>query len=304
VIAAATAVLAAATLGALPTASSAAATADPVIAAAGDIACDPTDPNYNGGSGTSSFCRQQATAALLDSGYAAILPLGDEQYSDGALTKLHQVYDPSWGRTKALHRPVPGNHEYLTPDAAGYFDYYGTQAGERGKGWYSYDLGSWHVVALTGECAYVGGCGAGSPQESWLRADLGAHRSDCTLAYWHEPRFTSTDPDSTAQFLAFWQALYDAGVDVVLNGHQHNYERFAPQDPAGQADPHRGLRQFVVGTGGASHYGFGTPRPNSEVRNGDTFGVLKLTLRPTGYDWQFLPEAGHDFTDSGSGSCH
>lgn len=276
-----------------------------VVAAAGDMACDPTDANYNNGLGTASFCRQKATSDLVSSGgYDAILPLGDEQYTDGTLAKFNQVYDASWGRTKTLHRPVPGNHEYLDPNAAGYFDYYGAKAGERGKGWYSYNLGSWHVIALNSECSYVGGCAAGSPQETWLKADLAANPAACTLAYWHTPKFTSSDPTNTAPYQAFWNALQAAGADVVLNSHFHNYERFAPQTPSGVADP-RGIREFVVGTGGKNLVGFGsTPLPTSEVRNSATFGVLQLALKSGSYDWKFVPEAGKTFTDSGTTSCH
>jgi hypothetical protein len=199
---------------------------------------------------------------------------------------------------------VPGNHEYLVSGAAGYYSYYGAAAGDPNKGYYSYDLGSWHIIALNGECSFVGGCGAGSPQEAWLRADLAAHPAACTLAYWHEPKFSSSTPDSTSSFQTFWNDLYAAGAEVVLNGHIHNYERFAPQNPSGDADPN-GLRQFVVGTGGKGLVSSGSsPLATSQVRNASTYGVLSMTLRNGSYDWSFVPEAGKTFTDSGTTSCH
>ncbi len=197
-----------------------------------------------------------------------------------------------------------GNHEYGTRDAAGYFSYFGGAAGDPAEGWYSYDLGSWHLIALNSECSHVGGCGAGSAQERWLRADLAAHRTACTLAYWHEPRFSSGQHGDRASYDAFWRDLYDAGAEIVLNGHDHDYERFAPQNPDGRLDLARGIREFVVGTGGASHYHFKKVKPNSEVRGTDTFGVLLLRLGSERYQWQFVPGAGKDLTDSGTGLCH
>jgi len=278
---------------------------DPVVAAAGDIACDPRDGNFAGGAGTANACRMKATADLLvGRDLAAVLALGDLQYEDGALSKFRQSYDPTWGRLKALTHPAVGNHEYGTRDAAGYFRYFGAAAGAPAKGYYSFDLGTWHLIALNSNCARVGGCGAGSPQELWLKADLAAHPAACTLAYWHHPRFSSGLHGSDPAYDAFWQDLYDAGADVVLVGHDHDYERFAPQTPQGAADPVRGIREFVVGTGGKTHYWFRTPQPNSEVRSGNVFGVLILTLRSLGYDWQFVPEPGKSFTDSGRGFCH
>jgi hypothetical protein len=276
---------------------------DPVIAAAGDIACDPSDGSFNGGSGTASACRMKATSQLL-SGVDAVIVPGDIQYENGSLAKFRSSYDLSWGRYKSITRPVPGNHEYQTPGAAGYFDYFGAAAGSRTKGYYSYDIGRWHIVALNSNCSQVGGCGVGSPQESWLRADLAAHPTSCTLAYWHHPRFSSGAHGSSTATDAFWRALHSYGAEVVITGHDHDYERFAPQSPSGAADAARGIRQFVVGTGGKSHYGFKTALPNSEVRNASTYGVLKLTLHPSSYDWRFVPEAGATFTDSGSSACH
>jgi Calcineurin-like phosphoesterase len=264
-------------------ASSNAQVGDPVIAAAGDICGSPTD------------CAP--TAALLDQiAPTRVLPLGDNAYVDGTLSEYNLYYDPNWGRQKSKTSPVPGNHDYHTANAQGYYDYFGPRAPGP---YYSYDLGSWHLIALTGDIDVS----AGSAQETWLKNDLATHPSQCILAYWHQPRFTSgTVHSSNTYFDAFWRDLYAAGADVVLNGHVHNYERFARQNPNGQADAN-GIREFVVGTGGASLYTSGTPIANSEVQNDSTFGVLKLTLHPGSYDWTFVPVAGQTFTDSGSATC-
>jgi hypothetical protein len=277
-----------------------------VIAAAGDISCDPMlDPNYNGGNGTATFCHMKATSDLLVAGgYTTVLTLGDNQYEDGTLLKYLIAFEPSWGRVKALIKPVPGNHEYLTPGATGYYAYFGAAAGDPAKGYYSYDLGGWHLIALNSNCLDVGGCNAGSPQELWLAADLAAHPGVCTLAYWHHPRFSSGPHGDDPTYDAFWQDLHAAGADVVLNGHDHDYERFAPQDASGSADAAGGVREFVVGTGGKNQTAWGVLRANSVVRSNDTFGVLKLKLYPYSYEWQFVPEAGKTFTDSGGGLCH
>jgi hypothetical protein len=264
-----------------------------VLVAAGDIA-------------SCSSSGDEATAALLDGISGTVLTLGDNAYDSGTPSQFTNCYQPSWGRHKARTRPSAGNHDYLTASASGYYGYFGAAAGDPTKGYYSYELGAWHIVVINSNCSQVGGCQAGSPQEKWLRADLAAHPAACTLAYWHHPRFSSgTSHGSSTTMQPIWQALYDANADVVLSGHEHNYERFAPQNPAGQADAARGIREFVVGTGGKSHYGFGTPLPNSQVRNSDTSGVLKLTLHATSYDWRFVPESGKTFTDSGSNfACH
>ncbi|MGH2662829.1 MAG: metallophosphoesterase [Actinomycetota bacterium] len=279
---------------------------DPVIAAAGDIACDPTSPDFNGGVGTATACRQMATSDLLvNGGFDAVLTLGDNQYEDGTLTEFLNSYDPSWGRVKAKTHPAVGNHEYHVPGAAGYFDYFGAAAGDRTKGYYSFDIGDWHVIVINSQCGAVGGCGTGSPQLTWLAQDLAAEASHaCTLAYWHHPRFSSGPHGNQTAMAAVWQTLYQHGVDVVLNGHDHAYERFAEQDPSAQPDPQSGIRQFTVGTGGNSLYPFLTVQPNSEVRNSTTFGVLQMELHPSSYEWEFLPVPGSSFTDSGTDSCH
>ena len=276
---------------------------DPVIGAAGDVACDPTSSSFNGGNGTSSSCRQKAVSdVMLNSNLTAVLVLGDVQYEDGALTKYQQSYDPSWGRMKNITRPAVGNHEYLTSGAAGYFSYFGAAAGDRTKGYYSYNLGAWHIIALNSNCSQVGGCGAGSPQEVWLKADLAANPTMCTLVYFHHPRFSSGQHGNNTAYDVIWRDLYAAGVELVLNGHDHIYERFAPQSPSAAADP-RGIQQFTVGTGGKNHTTIVAIQPNSVVRNTDTYGFLKLSLHATSYDWRFVPEPGKTFTDTGTRNC-
>ncbi len=254
-----------------------------------------------------------------------VLALGDDQYECGSLADFKQYYGPSWGRLLAKTHPTAGNHEYETggaggdpscdaapPGAPGYFQYFGIGASPdqpgctaRCEGYYSYDAGAWHVIVLNSVCGFVGGCGLGSPQETWLKKDLAAHPTGCTLAYWHYPRFSSGPSGKT--FLnglkAIWQDLYNAGVDVVLNGHDHDYERFSRLDVSGNLDTAHGIREFVVGTGGRSHQDFTTTTPWSQVQNNTTFGVLELRLSPGSYSWQFLPVAGRSFTDSGSETC-
>ena len=286
---------------------------DPVIAAAGDIACDPTDSDFNGGLGTAQYCRQMATSNLLvNQGFAAVLPLGDLQYENGTLSAFRAAYAPSWGRVKTITRPVTGNHEYQTNNAAGYFDYFNGAgiangpAGDRSKGFYSYNVGNWHLIALNSNCwdGAMQGCGAGSPEETWLRADLAAHPTACTLAYWHHPRWNSSWTGNDTSMSQIWKDLYAANADVVLNGHAHDYERFAPQDPNGNSDTARGIREIVAGTGGEDHHAITKAIANSQVRNTSTYGILQLTLHPTSYDWRFVPEAGQTFTDSGTANCH
>jgi len=261
---------------------------DVVFVGAGDIA-------------SCSSSGDEATANLLDAIDGTVFALGDLAYDNGTATEFTNCYNPTWGRHKARTKPAPGNHEYNTAGATGYYGYFGASAGDPAKGYYSYDLGDWHIVVLNSNITRT----AGSVQEQWLRADLAANTKTCTLAYWHHPRFSSSSVhgnDTSVQ--PFWQALYDLNADVVLVGHDHSYERFAPQTPTGAADSTRGIREFVVGTGGRSHYAIGTVKANSQVYNGDTWGVLKLTLSAVSYAWQFIPVAGGTFTDSGTGTCH
>jgi hypothetical protein len=286
---------------------------DPVIAAAGDIACDPANKFFGGVSPRA--CQDAATAKLMvGGGYAAVLPIGDEQYDCGAYDAFQQSYDRTWGQFNSIAHPVPGNHEYHTVGlnnttdcggsaASGYFQYFGSRAGPTGTGWYSYDVGSWHVIALNSNCDYIGGCDAGSPEEQWLAADLAAHPAQCTLAYFHHPRWSTDAAGDDPDMDPFWQDMYAAGVDVVLNGHAHSYQRFVPQDPNGNADPSRGIREFIVGTGGDGTSSFSPATPNLVVRNGNTYGVFNLALHPGGYNWSFIPVSGSTFTDAGTGTC-
>lgn len=292
----------------------AAATAgDPVLAAAGDIACAP------GRAPGATSCQYPATGDVLSLiAPSLVLPLGDTQYEDSTATEYAGAYDlTKWGTNagsggyRAASRPVPGNHEYHTAGAAGYFDYFGGNAGDPSKGYYSYDVYGpdnsfrWHLIALNSECSNVGGCGSGSTQEKWLKADLAANPGVCTMAYWHRPRFSSsaTSPSSTT-YTAFWNDLYAAGADIVLNGHAHDYERFDPQTGSGAPDPDKGVREFVVGTGGDDFHSLGSGIANSVVRQNTSFGVLKMTLHNGSYSWQFVPANNYSFTDSGSANCH
>jgi acid phosphatase type 7 len=250
-----------------------------------------------------------ATAAVLDILFPAGAPgvlatFGDNAYDVGSAADYANCYGPTWGRHKDRTRPAVGNHEYLTPGASAYFNYFGAAAGDPARGYYSYELGAWHVVVLNSNCDFVGGCGSGSPQETWLRADLAAHPTRCALAYWHHPRFCSSAVHGSNPFMRdLWQTLAEGSVDVALSGHDHMYERFASLNADGAADP-QGLRSFVVGTGGRSHYTFGPTVFGSEVRDGSTYGVLKMTLEAERYSWQFLPAAGGIFTDVGADVCH
>jgi hypothetical protein len=283
-----------------------------VVVGAGDIA--------SGGS-----TGDEATAQLLGNitkgnTKGTVLALGDNAYEEGSLAQYNTYYDPTWGDYKTRTRPAVGNHEYRTgpypPGASGYFNYFGTAAaGERNKGYYSYDRGAWHIVVLNSECKYWpdgskdGPSGCSSLRQAnmieWLKSDLDAHSTTrCTLAYFHQPRFSSGSGGNALETRPIWDALYAANADVVLSAHDHIYERFAPQTPNGTLNTARGIREFVVGTGGKNHGGIGTIKANSQVRNTTTFGVLKLTLNSTSYSWKFVHVAGKTFTDSGTTSCH
>ncbi len=317
---------------------------DPLVAAAGDIACDPSTASYARGNGTDTNCHERIVSdMLLRIHPTALLPLGDEQYQCGDLSGFRASYGPTWGRLMAISHPVPGNHEYggvacHRSSAGAYFRYFGAHAGGNDRGWYSYNLGRWHFIALNSECSAgigllrVGGCESGSAQERWLRHDLVTHRQRCTLAYWHEPRFSSGEHGDAGDMAVIWNDLARAHVDIVLSGHNHDYERFAPigvvphvdvttgpTQPTGPTEPTgpvkqpdfqqpipnpNGIREFVVGTGGKNHYLFDHPPLRGEVvRNDNTYGLLLLRLRPRGYSWRFVPEPGKSFTDSGSGTC-
>ena len=263
----------------------------------------PATPQIFVGAGDIASCATAhagATAQLLDGIPGTVFALGDNAYPNGSDDDYAACYVPTWGRHKKRTHPVPGNHDYDVRGAGGYFDYFGVAAGERGAGYYSYDLGDWHVIALNSNLEMS----VGSLQERWLRADLAAHPTRCTLAYWHHARFSSgTTHGSDTETQPLWQALYDAGADVVLSGHEHNYERFAPQTPDGTADPARGIREFVVGTGGGGAYRLGPPIANSETGRAE-YGVLQLTLTSQAYRWQFIPVPPSSFRDSGSAACH
>jgi acid phosphatase type 7 len=262
-----------------------------VLVGAGDIA-------------SCSSTRDEATAKLLDGISGTVFTAGDNAYESGTASEFKNCYGPTWGRHKARTKPSVGNHEYNTPGASGYFGYFGAAAGNPKKGYYSYNRGAWHVVALNSMCENVGGCDATSPMVRWLKQDLAANPKACTIAYFHHPLFSSGEHGNQTKMRPTWNALYAAGADVVINGHDHDYERFAPQSPSRAADSARGIREFVVGTGGKELRPFGTIRPHSQSRNADTFGVLKLTLHPDSYRWKFVPVAGQTFTDSGTTSCH
>lgn len=254
--------------------------------------------------GTCESDDDEAVAELVETLAGSVLLLGDIVYPSGTTDQFANCFDPAWGQFRSRFRPVPGNHEYKTAAAAGYFGYFGHGAGEPNKGWHSFDAGPWHVVALNSNCAAVGGCAAGSEQERWLRADLARSTARCTLAYWHHARFSSGSVHGSDPVTGdLWRALADSQAEVVVTAHEHHYERFAPLDPGGRVDPARGIRSFVVGTGGRSHYEFGEPREGSEVRNASTFGLLELTLSAEGYRWRFVPVGGEGFTDEGEGRC-
>ncbi len=266
------------------------------VAAAGDIACPADDPP------ALRSCQQAATAALVERlAPDAVLAVGDLQYPRGALSDFRTSYDRTWGAFFDITYPVPGNHEYYG-GGDGYFAYWGSRAGDPAKGWYSFELGAWHVLALNSNCSEIGGCGPGSAQGDWIRRDLALHPTACSLAFFHHPRYSSGPHGSDDALAPLWRLLLDGGVDVVLSGHDHDYERFAPQDADGNADP-SGIREFVVGTGGAPTYFTLLPRRNSQELRAGAFGVLLLTLRAHGYEWSFEAIAGTGYHDSGTAAC-
>jgi calcineurin-like phosphoesterase family protein len=259
--------------------------------------------------GCENIAGAEATAKLIKQIPGTVFAAGDVVYERGTREEFRDCYAPTWGQFKDRTRPALGNHEYITANAAPYFEYWGDQAGPVGKGYYSYDIAAWHIVVLNTNCKApgVGGCGEGSPQEVWLKADLAPHANGCILAYGHHALFSSGLFKSHAvhtEVKPLWDDLYAVHADLILAGHEHSYERFAPQNTNGEADPKNGIRLIVAGTGGRSHDPLGFAAANSEVRNWNTYGVLKLVLAPTSYTWEFIPEEGRTFTDSGSGVCH
>lgn len=265
------------------------------------------------GAGDIASCKDpegaQATAKLIEQIPGTVFAAGDLAYESGSDAEFKNCYDATWGKFKERTKPALGNHEYIEPTASAYFRYWGAQAGPEGKGYYSFDLGAWHVVVLNTNCyaKILGGCGTDSPQETWLKEDLAAHPTSCIVAYGHHALFSSGVSRKHAvhpELKQLWEDLYAAHADLVLAGHEHSYERFAPQNPDGQADNERGIREIVVGTGGRDHGPLGFATANSELRNTDTFGVLRLTLTRERYTWEFIPEEGKDFRDSGSAACH
>ncbi len=258
-----------------------------VLVGAGDIA------NCAVGDGGGAW----ATSRLLDRIDGTVFTLGDNAYPDGAMKSFQECYGPRWGRHKDRTRPAPGNHDYRTKNGEPYFEYFGERAGPARRGYYSYDLGAWHIVSLNS----VIDASDKSAQMAWLRDDLASSAAPCTLAYWHVPVFSSGAHGGDPHMLAIWRVLYEFKADVVVNGHDHSYERFAPQDPDGKKDPGRGIREFVVGTGGGGVYEFGRPQPHSEVRENKSYGVIKFTLAPTSYTWEFVGTG--PFTDKGTAEC-
>jgi acid phosphatase type 7 len=254
------------------------------------------------GAGDIGWCGQpgaEQTAKLLDGISGTVFVTGDNAYMEGSASDYRNCYHPTWGRHRDRTRPVPGNHEYQTPGAAGYFEYFGASAGPTGLGYYSYTLGSWLVLAVNSEVP----SGVGSPQLQWVRDQLASNPQRCTVVYWHRPLFSSGRNGPNPDMRELWQVLYSMDVDIVLNGHDHLYERFAPQTPDGRPDPVKGIRQFTVGTGGAPVYQVGRAATNSEV-TASVWGVASFTLESDAYRWAFMPVEGEAFSDSGAGVCH
>jgi hypothetical protein len=241
----------------------------------------------------------RATAALLDTIPGTIFTLGDHAYPNGSAKDYKECYEPTWGRFKDRTHPVMGNHDLITAKGLPYWEYWGTRGGPEKRGYYSYELGAWHIIALNSTAP----ANEKSPQMQWLREDLATHQTACTLAYWHTPVFSSGPHGGTFEMRDVWKLLYEAGADVVLASHDHIYERFAPQDAKGKVDLARGIRQFLVGTGGSGVYLIKKIAPNSEIHDNSTYGVLKLTLKPDSYAWDFIPIGGQKFRDSGTGTC-
>jgi len=274
---------------AIPTTAMPVASGAPVIVAGGDIAC-PDSPCDS---------HRETGALIRRINPRAVLTLGDNQYNEGALSDFQSSYDPTWGRRKGRTYPAPGNHEYQTPDADGYYDYFGRRAHRSSEGFYGFNIGRWHLVSIN--------TGNGAPSDAelrWVRRNLSRDRHRCELAYWHHPRWSSGNTHgSDARMNGLWQVLFRQGVDVVLNGHEHNYERFALLRPSGERS-RNGIRQFVVGTGGRGHYSLGSPIQGSQARIDDEFGVLKMVLRRSSYEWSFIATNPREILDRGRQRCH
>lgn len=265
----------------------------------------PTDQTLVGAGDIASCAQEvdQATADLVETVEGIVFTAGDNVYPDGSANYFASCYEPTWGAFRARTRPAPGNHDYYNnPGAVGYFDYFGANAGPHGRGWYRYEAGTWRIYSLTSECRASSACGLA--QLEWLRADLAAEPHRCVAAYWHRPRWSTGPHGDSPRMAGLVELLHDAGAEMVIAGHDHSYQRFAPAAPDGSADPVRGVRQFIVGTGGAALYGFPSEHALLEVRDNTSHGVLRLDLEPGSYSWQFLPVPGDAFTDSGTRACH
>ena len=301
-------------------ASPAAASTDPVIGAVGDMACDPADHRFRGGTGTATACAESRTSSLMlaDTSLGAILGLGDYQYMCGDPADYGVSYNPTWGRLDAKILPVAGNHEYQTgvdslggtcpstnSTAQSFFAHFGAAAHSATGGHFSFDLGAWHLVALNANCGHsgVGGCSATSPQTTWLKSDLAATTQPCILAFWHQPLFTAYQSGNETAYQAWWNLLYADHADVVLNGHVHNYQRYAPLSPSGAVDSARGITEYVVGTGGEDLFDRNTQLQPQPLVFDKTFGYLRMTLHPNGWDAQFIDVTGK-ILDTSSGTCH
>ncbi|HYN37142.1 MAG TPA: metallophosphoesterase [Actinomycetota bacterium] len=273
---------------------SAPAAADTLVMVAGDIACPPQLPK------TPDSCHQEDTSNLLVKNKPdLVLTAGDNQYDDGKLSDFRDSYDKTWGRLKSITKPTPGNHEYRRNDGQGYYNYFGSKAGRPNRGYYSFDREEWHIIALNSNISTR----RTSRQIEWLRKDLTSNPADCTLAFWHHPLFSSGEHGNHSYVKPIWKALSADDADLVITGHDHDYERFAPMNAQGEARA-KGIRSFVVGTGGVGLRPFKTIQPHSVVRSDNTFGVLKLTLQAGAYQWEFIPEAGGTFSESGVADCH
>ncbi|HET8586318.1 MAG TPA: metallophosphoesterase [Candidatus Limnocylindria bacterium] len=255
--------------------------------------------------GDCSATADAATAALIKEIPGVVFTVGDNAYEKGSAHDFADCYAPTWGQFLSRTRPAPGNHDYATKGAQGYFDYFASAAGPPDRGYYAYDLGAWRIYSLNSNCSSIGGCGQGTAEYDWLVSDLKAHAAECVAAFWHHPRFSSGVHGNYSRMQAIWSALYHAGAELVIVGHDHDYERLVPLNGDGAPDPAHGIREIVVGTGGANLRSFGnTILATSQVRNDTSHGVLQLTLYPRSYDWRFVPVAGDAFTDSGSSPCH